>query len=414
LADESAAPETDPESPLAKYIRSHPEVAVAWATTDSRGADEQFRLCDSESRFEIGSITKLFTAILLCEAADEGLCDLDSPLAEYVPKHAPKLLGRAITLRQLANHTSSLPRLPLAMQLIKSSEQPYAAWDRERVLSALSQTCVLRPPGRLYAYSNFGYAVLGLVLETLRNSTYEDVVGDLTRRLGCPEIRLPKETDREKTVAGHGSRGRQVAPWTMAAFAPAGGLTSTLGGLTAFARRALSPLDAPGLAESMAERTTVKRSAANPKGVSVAVGSSALASAVAYGLQDSTFAPILAIGAAALAGGPLSGVVPTIAWVTGSTAGHEPISVVGQRLGIGLVATGIAQSLRKNTNAFEMAVGWHVSSAPKRQDMLWHNGGTAGFRSFLGLVPAEGRASVVLAASSDSVDPVGISLVRLR
>ena len=72
------------------------------------------RVLDGDTLYEIGSITKVFTSLLLADMAQRGEVKLDDPIAKYVPTTAkiPQREGRQITLVDLATHTSGLPRMP--------------------------------------------------------------------------------------------------------------------------------------------------------------------------------------------------------------------------------------------------------------------------------------------------------------
>lgn len=397
-------------SPLQKYVADHPGVAVAAATVTPKGVEREFYACDSDTRFEIGSITKVFTGILLAEAVQDGLCDWDTPLAQVFPRHVPVGFGRKITLQQLATHTSSLPRLPPALYRTAASAQPFATWDSQGLLRALSTSVspILHKPGSGYAYSNFGFAVLGLAIEKLRNRPYAELAADLTERLGCPEIHLP--AGGERMAVGHNPKGQPVPPWDMAAFGPAGALTSNLDGLIKFAQRCLTPLNAPALAETMTRRTRAEKRPSGALGAGAALGMAGVATALALA-EPNSFVPLLLLGAAAYLGGPGYGIVPTVAWAVASSETGAPIFLSGERLGIGFVGAGIAQSLRRKAAIQELGVGWHVRKTADGHEILWHNGGTGGFRSFLSILPETGRASIVLAASASSVDSVGLGLL---
>ncbi|MET9527046.1 serine hydrolase domain-containing protein [Streptomyces coeruleorubidus] len=120
------------------------------------------------TRFEIGSLTKPFTALLLAEQAASGVLDLNDPLCRHLPAHV--LLppgGHAITLTHLATHTSGLPRLPpglLRQALPALFTNPYAGFTTDHVLRALARTRLHAPPGTRVRYSNFGVGLLGHAL----------------------------------------------------------------------------------------------------------------------------------------------------------------------------------------------------------------------------------------------------------
>lgn len=214
---------------LNAHSLANPGIAFAAARIDAGGTETAYVRCGQYSRFEIGSITKVLTAILLCEGVVEGRCGLDDPLDQWLPEGvlAPQYFGARITLRHLATQTSGLPRLPLGMLLRDArSPQPYANWDRKKLCAATSRAHISRRPGAMYAYSNFGFAVLGLALEKVFGRPYGDLLEDLTKRLGCPDLRLPLPADEEVRA-----RGRAVEPWKFDAFAPAGAATATLDAL---------------------------------------------------------------------------------------------------------------------------------------------------------------------------------------
>ncbi|MFH8498914.1 serine hydrolase domain-containing protein [Streptomyces coeruleorubidus] len=120
------------------------------------------------TRFEIGSLTKPFTALLLAEQAASGVLDLNDPLCRHLPAHV--LLppgGHAITLTHLATHTSGLPRLPpglLRQALPALFTNPYVGFTTDQVLHALARTRLHAPPGTRLRYSNFGVGLLGHAL----------------------------------------------------------------------------------------------------------------------------------------------------------------------------------------------------------------------------------------------------------
>ncbi|MFJ4947054.1 serine hydrolase domain-containing protein [Streptomyces sp. NPDC088760] len=123
---------------------------------------------DARTRFEIGSLTKTFTALLLAEQAARGELNLGDPLARHLP--AGTLLppgGRAMTLTHLATHTSGLPRLPpglLRSAVPRLFTNPYAVFGTDDVFHALARTRLRATPGTRVRYSNFGAGLLGHVL----------------------------------------------------------------------------------------------------------------------------------------------------------------------------------------------------------------------------------------------------------
>ncbi len=175
------------------------------------------------SVFEIGSITKTFTGTLLADMAREGLVALDDPVAEHLPV-APPVLGRPITLEDLATHTSGLPRLPsglLRTAYTRDRKDPYARLD---LLAAIPATRPKREPGGRAVYSNYGMGLLGYALAHRAGVSYGELVRSrITAPLGLTHTAL----DTPGLVQGHTRRGRPTPPWNLADLAGAGGLRST-------------------------------------------------------------------------------------------------------------------------------------------------------------------------------------------
>ena len=107
------------------------------ATYGRSGAPND-RPLDGDTVFEIGSITKVFTALLLAEMATRGEVALDDPVARYLPDHVkmPTRSGKQITLLDLATYTSGLPRLPDGIS--HTSDNPYASYAVDQLYAFLS------------------------------------------------------------------------------------------------------------------------------------------------------------------------------------------------------------------------------------------------------------------------------------
>jgi CubicO group peptidase (beta-lactamase class C family) len=202
--------------------------------------------------FEIGSVTKVFTALALARLTVAGATGLDEPLAELLPPgtQVPSRDGIQITLRHLATHTSGLPRLPTGMLLQAllhpSTRDPYAGCTTDRLLQSLARTRLGAEPGRRFRYSNFGAGLLGLALAHRAGTDYETLI---TREISTP-LGL---TGTSVTVApgrlaqGHTGRGRPTPPWNLADLAGAGGLRSTAADLVTFLRAQLAGESDPAI-----------------------------------------------------------------------------------------------------------------------------------------------------------------------
>lgn len=122
---------------------------------------------DADTRFRIGSVTKTFTAVLVLQARDEGLLDLDRPISAYldVPAH-----GDA-TIRRLLSHTAGLQREPAG-----DVWDTLVAPDAARLLAELDRAERVLPVVQRFHYSNLALAVLGQLVARLRDSTWERLV----------------------------------------------------------------------------------------------------------------------------------------------------------------------------------------------------------------------------------------------
>jgi CubicO group peptidase (beta-lactamase class C family) len=131
------------------------------------------RPLDQDTVFEIGSTGKSFTGILLADMVQGNELALSDPIEEYLPADvtAPTYEGRSITLVDLATHTSGLPSLPENFNPADEL-RPYADYSFDQMYAALGNTQLATAPGSQYEYSNFGFGVLGHVLELRTGMSY--------------------------------------------------------------------------------------------------------------------------------------------------------------------------------------------------------------------------------------------------
>ncbi|MGB6984637.1 MAG: serine hydrolase domain-containing protein [Candidatus Aquilonibacter sp.] len=165
---------------LATYVKAHPYAEVAVGVIDHgqvkiyfvRGTQAKAPL-DETTQFQIGSITKVFTATILAQMVDAGEMKLDDPIQRYLPAGvtAPTFQGKPITLLTLANHTSGLPVDPANL-----SQQNEAVYTTTMLYDALKSTKLSRAPGEKWDYSNFGFALLGQLLARKAQLSYDDLI----------------------------------------------------------------------------------------------------------------------------------------------------------------------------------------------------------------------------------------------
>ncbi|MFH8384010.1 serine hydrolase domain-containing protein [Kitasatospora sp. NPDC018058] len=198
--------------------------------------------------FEVGSVTKVFTSLLLARLALDGAVRLDEPLAEVLDDAVavPVRGGQPIVLRHLATHTSGLPRLPRGMAvralLTPNKPDPYARCTVEAVLDGLARTRLRAVPGRSFRYSNLGAGLLGLALARRVGAGYGELVArEVCGPLGLADTCLrPGEERSGRLARGHTPGGRPVPYWDLAAIPGMGGLRSTAADLVMLLRAQLS------------------------------------------------------------------------------------------------------------------------------------------------------------------------------
>ncbi|GAA3464728.1 serine hydrolase domain-containing protein [Saccharothrix longispora] len=179
------------------------------------------------TRFEVGSLTKTFTALLLADAVARGEVRHDDPVDRYLAT----ALGEGVTLEGLATHTSGLPRLPpglLRAAVPAWRTNPYRDFGPEEMAAALRRTRVRRD--HRVRYSNFGGAVLGLALAAAAGRPYEDLLAErVCRPLDLRDTGLATAPQ----ATGH-LRGRPRPPWEMPGMTAAGALRSSARDLLAY------------------------------------------------------------------------------------------------------------------------------------------------------------------------------------
>jgi D-alanyl-D-alanine-carboxypeptidase/D-alanyl-D-alanine-endopeptidase len=195
------------------------------------------RPLDGDTIFEIGSITKVFTALLAADMAQRGEVKLDDPIQKYLPPTV-KIPGRGakqITLTDLATHTSGLPRMPENFRP-KDPGRPYVDYTVDALYSFLSSYELRRDIGIKYVYSNLGFGLLGLGLAQRAGMDYEKlVVTRICDPLGMKSTRATlSESLRQRFAAGHSSDLVTVPEWDIPSLAGAGALRSTANDLLTF------------------------------------------------------------------------------------------------------------------------------------------------------------------------------------
>jgi D-alanyl-D-alanine-carboxypeptidase/D-alanyl-D-alanine-endopeptidase len=199
--------------------------------------------------FEIGSITKVFTGLLLADAVEEKKVRLDSTLQELLGGEVtfadPDVA--AITLVQLSTHTSGLPRLPDNMGWFTVfSKDPYKNYDRTRTLAFLAKAELPHPPPFPASYSNYAVGLLGELLAGVHGKGYAELVSEkITGPLGMKNTGIVPGESQQARLAPPYDGSKPGHPWTFQAMAGAGGLHSTAADLAIFGQALLEPDKTP-------------------------------------------------------------------------------------------------------------------------------------------------------------------------
>jgi serine-type D-Ala-D-Ala carboxypeptidase/endopeptidase len=306
-------------------IDEHGSRVIACGKLKSDGNEK----VDGNTIFEIGSITKVFTTLLLQDMVDHGEVKLDDPISKYLPAsvQTPSRNGKQITLYHLATHTSGLPRLPFSMwYLALHPIDPYASFRVKDFYKFLSNYKLTNDIGTHFEYSNAGMSLLGHVLSLKAGTNYEALVRQrICKPLGMEStwVVLSPELKKRMAAAYDGS-GNPVANWTPSDFPADGELRSSANDLLKFLAANLGYANST-LADQMREIQIPREKTDDP--------------------------------------------------------------------------------------ADSIGLGWMIKNDTR---MVWHNGGTSGYRSYIALDQLRRRGIVVLANSDNEVDNIGEILAGIR
>ena len=196
------------------------------------------------SLVEIGSVSKVFTSLLLAKLASKKIVDIDSDAEKFLGTSVkiPSFNGQKISLKHLSTHSSGLPRIPADLNLA-SEDQPYADYSAEMLLKFLSDYKLPRPPGSEYEYSNMGAALLGLALARAINVSFNDaLVEEVLKPLDMSDTAINLSISQQlRLVQGYRWDGKDTPSWKWDVFAPTGGLKSTLTDMGKFILAQLNP-----------------------------------------------------------------------------------------------------------------------------------------------------------------------------
>jgi serine-type D-Ala-D-Ala carboxypeptidase/endopeptidase len=283
------------------------------------------RPLDENTLFEIGSITKVFTSLLLADAVQNERVSLDDPVSKFLPSSVRMAQQgtRPITLLDLATQSSGLPRLPSNLDPADGSN-PYADYSVEQLYAFLSTLELTRDPGAQYEYSNLGVGLLGHVLALQAGSDYEGLVrARITEPLGMKSTAIALSPElRARLAPGHTGELEAASNWDLPTLAGAGALRSSAHDMLTFLSAAI-------------------------------------------GLEQTPLAPAFAL----------------------TTLARRPT----------------------NDTKTSIGLGWHITKAHDKV-IVWHSGGTGGYRSFIGFDPDARVGVAVLTNRSAKGGPDDIGM----
>lgn len=211
-------------------------------------AGEAGKKADNATVYEIGSLSKVFTGLLLADAAlrDEINLYATADFANPAGIKMPSRDGRTIKWIDLSTHRAGLPRLPGNLTTTDSSN-PYRDYDSKQAAAFLQAYQLPRQPGKAHEYSNFGASVLGYLIAAKAGKSYDEL---LQQRIAGPlkmaDCMVALSSDQQKRLATpHDKFGSAVEPWDFADLPGAGGIHATLRDMMRFAKAQLEPPSGP-------------------------------------------------------------------------------------------------------------------------------------------------------------------------
>ena len=303
--------------------------------------------------FEIGSVSKGVTGLLYADALGRGELSPGTTLGERLPLGDCPAAG--VTLASLSRHSSGLPRLPRqagtlrrTLALMLRGTNPYGETLAELLQQARSLRRLGTPRPR---YSNFGFELLGHAVAAGAGLTFQELLRErLAAPLGLGSVYAPATPAevRPTAVTGRSRSGKVMQPWTGEALAPAGGIRASIGDMAKLVQALLDGTGQDGTGQDGSAREGTGRGGTGQTGT----------------------AP------------------------NGAAPGLAALDPVANFAG----------------PAARIGAGWMTLDAKGRK-VTWHNGGTGGFRSWVGLDRKAGAAVVLLTATAAPVDRHGFRLL---
>ncbi len=200
-----------------------------------------------DSIYEIGSLSKTFTALILARMAAEGRVQLDQPVRELLPSGVvAKPNGPEITLLDLATHHSGLPRMPGNLDF-ETMDLALARYRTSDLYTFLAKHGVRKPANAHFRDSDLGFGLLGEALAHRAGTSYEKLLAaEITVPLGMNDTttKVPAE-QRVRLIQAYNQRNKPVPAWDMGALAGAGTVRSTAADMLTYLEAQLHPEKLP-------------------------------------------------------------------------------------------------------------------------------------------------------------------------
>lgn len=272
------------------------------------------------SLYEIGSITKVFTALELLVLEIRGTLNRNDTIGDRLPElefNDPNVAS--ITLEQLATHTSGLPRLPDNMP-VANPQSPYADYTRSHLYDFLSTHRLDTKTARQFQYSNLGYGVIGHILEIAGQNPLQNLfTQDIFQPLGMRSSYIDApEAEIFRLQPGYDEEGEETSRWHFKAMAGAGGIVSSMRDMSLFLTAQIEP----------------------------------------------------------------------------------PETKLGQCIRVSQEPLITSSDMRKH------GLGWMIDQKQPDDRLLWHNGQTGGYQSFIGFHPEQKTGVITLASCKGNLDKI--------
>ena len=226
-----------------------------------------------DAMFEIGSVTKTFTGLLLALAIEQGKVKADTPLRALLPPGtvAEPVGAREITLLDLVTQHSGLPRMPNNFEP-QDIANPYADYDSTRLYQFVRDHGVAKPARPEFLYSNLGFALLGQALANQAKTDYSTLIAQsVLDPLGMRETTIVLDADQQRRfLQGHDSDRRPVPAWDLTVFAGAGALRSTASDMLKYLEANLRPANTRTLANALTRSQTLQADAEDTRKIAYA------------------------------------------------------------------------------------------------------------------------------------------------